>query len=137
MTNSVTSFLTLENIKEKKGLLRSIDWLPWNGIECGDLVSRALFNNDFWISLDDYLRVLQPLIALLRMVVSDQKPCMSYISHRYQKAHREIKDHLGNDISLLTPITEILEKRWDKNYQMPLFGAGVFLNPKVYYEGRK
>jgi hypothetical protein len=97
----------------------------------------AILSTDFWKILEDCLRASQPLVVLMRLVDSDEKPVMGHIAHAFFMVKKAIQENFGNKESAYKPILDIIKRRWTLHFDdRPLIGAGAFLNPKVYYYER-
>lgn len=67
-----------------------------------------------------------------------QKENLSWVVYMgFKMAKEGVKKNFNNVERDYKPIWEIMERRWDKHFQSPLFKAGAFLNPKSFYELRR
>ena len=94
VTRFATTFLTLKSLKEHRENLKKIDWLPWANVTCGTEVQKIIWNNTFWLNLFECLAVLEPLVRMLRVVDTDDRPCMGTILNDCNKARQKTHDLL-------------------------------------------
>jgi len=87
--------------------------------------------NVFWNAVEDYLRASAPLLIVLRAADSDEKPAMPEVAALMTEAKEQIKKSFGtqNKKGLLKKILDIIERRWLKQMDHPLYGAALYLNP--------
>ena len=103
-TRFATSYLTLGCLNENKGSLIRM----FTSNECqssqlvktrdGGLVENLIFDKEFWKSILNCLRGALPLIKVLRMVDSDEKPAMEFIYEEMDIAKEKIQS-LFNGVS--------------------------------------
>jgi len=89
------------------------------------------------MTVEDCLKASEPLLVVLRLVDSDSKPNLSSLAAAFLKAKEAIMTNFKNIERDYMPIFKILETRWSKHFQSPLFKATGFLNPVVYYKLRR
>ncbi|XP_058765420.1 uncharacterized protein LOC131638905 [Vicia villosa] len=77
------------------------------------LVENIVTNKDFWKNLVIFLKGAFPLVKVLRMVDSGEKPAMGYI---YEA------------------MDQIIDNRWDKQLHRPFHATGYYLNPMLHYK---
>ncbi|XP_057739720.1 uncharacterized protein LOC130956740 [Arachis stenosperma] len=116
VTRFATSFLSLERLYEEKGNLRrmftSDEWVrnklsrKANGREATKIVIRP----SFWNHVKYTLKIMGPLVRVLRLVDGEKKPSMGYIYEAIEKA------------------------KWTCQLHRPLHAASHFLNPELFYD---
>lgn len=106
---------------------------PWQKEEQGIIVSKAILSTKFWDALEDCLRASQPILRVLRLVDSDEKPTMGYVHAGLGRAMLAIGENFGPHKEDCQAVIDLLKRRMELHFQHPLFGAGAFLNPHVYY----
>jgi hypothetical protein len=116
-----------------KGLFISEEW---NGNKLaktvvGSEVHATMLSVEFWNKIENYLRASAPLLIVLRVVDGDEKPTMPEVAALMKHAKDKIKLSFGIDSkkTLLKKIIDIIEKRWEKQMNHPLYGAALYLNP--------
>ncbi|GJZ07223.1 putative transcription factor/ chromatin remodeling BED-type(Zn) family protein [Tanacetum coccineum] len=86
VTRFATSFLTLQSLMEKKEKLRlmftSDEWTQskWAKTKNEKLAYSIVMSPSFWNGVNLCLKVISPLIKVLRLVDGDQKPSMGFLS---------------------------------------------------------
>jgi len=136
-TRFATSFLTLKSLHKHKDALKALfhseEWSK-NKLaktNAGDNVHSIVFSVEFWNSVKDCLRASAPLLIVLRVVDGDEKPAMTEVTSLMNHAKEKIKLSFDVDSKklLLKKILEIIDKRWVKQMDHPLYGAALYLNP--------
>jgi len=83
------------------------------------------------------LKVIVPLVHVLRLVDGGRKAAMGYINEAMEKAKKTIMKSFNNNESKYKDIFIIIDNRWTCQLHRPLHAAGYFLNPKFYYSNPK
>ncbi|XP_058726517.1 uncharacterized protein LOC131597875 [Vicia villosa] len=128
------SYLCLGCLNDKKGeLYRMFTSKKWKDSKFaktndGKLVENIVTNRDFWKNLVICLKGAFPLLKILRMVDSDEKPAMGYIYETMDQAKEQIQTSYNNKKK------KIIDHRWDKQLHRPLHAAGYCLNPMLHYK---
>ncbi|XP_061351356.1 uncharacterized protein LOC133296400 [Gastrolobium bilobum] len=94
----------------------------------------VLADKRFWKSIHYCLKILSPLLKVLRLVDSDSKPAMGYIYEAMDRAKEEIAKSFNHEEKRYKDVREIIDKRWDLQLHRPLHAAAYFLNPKFHYD---
>ncbi|RLN13241.1 hypothetical protein C2845_PM09G18680 [Panicum miliaceum] len=144
-TRFATTFLTLQSLYKHKDALRFLFTSEeWTGCklaktEAEKKVYDILLSREFWNSVEDCLRASLPLIIALRVVDGDERPAMPEVDALMNHANEKIKASFSteNKRSLLNKIIQIIESRWDRQMDTPLYGAALFLNPGKFYTIQK
>ncbi|XP_050222802.1 uncharacterized protein LOC126672894 [Mercurialis annua] len=140
VTRFATTFITLQNLHEHKNDLQA---LMTNRVytdhklsrsDKGKVVSSLILNNKFWDDCLIMVKIAGPLIRLLRLVDSDEKPSLGYVYEGMRRARKAIKHMFKKKKSLYAPYIKILDERWDKHLRKKLHVAAYFLNPAFIYE---
>ncbi|XP_068503640.1 uncharacterized protein [Phaseolus vulgaris] len=138
-TRFATSYLTLGCLNEnKKSLIRMFTSKEWQSSRCvktrdGRLVENLVLNKGFWSNILNCLRGALPLIKVLCMVDSDEKPAMGFIYEEMDLAKEKIQSLFNGVSKSYTPLWEIIDQRWDNQLHRPLHAAGHYLNPILHY----
>ena len=139
-TRFATVFLTLKNIYEHKIDLQAlvVD-SHFTGHKLarsanGKAVSATVLDNKFWESCYTICKLVGPLIRLLRIVDSDEKPSLGYVYEGMQRAKNAIKEMFRNRKTAYQPYTEIIKSRWDNHLKRSLHATTYFLNPAFFYD---
>ncbi|KAF8379081.1 hypothetical protein HHK36_028509 [Tetracentron sinense] len=141
VTQFATCFLTLKSVyQQKTGLITmfgSEDWQrsPYakrpDGVHVRDIV---LANSEFWPAIKYCIKSTVPLVKVLKLVDSDERPAMGYIYEAMDWAKETIAANLGGTKRKYKPIWDIIDRRWDLQMPRPLHAAGYYLNPRFHYD---
>ncbi|KAL5187367.1 Serine hydroxymethyltransferase 7 [Glycine soja] len=101
-----------------------------------ELVRQAVtrFATSFWNSVVYTLKVMAPLVKVLRLVDGERKPAMGYIYEAMDKAKETIIKSFNNNESKYKDVFAIIDKRWNCQLHRPLHAAAHFLNPEFFYD---
>ena len=94
----------------------------------------VVLDSRFWNDVEVVVRLVQPLITLLRIVDGDDRPSLPYVYDGMFRAKRAIKSIFMNKRSLYKPYTRIIKQRWDKHLRQKLHDAAYVLNPSFFYD---
>ena len=102
-------------------------------------VTDIVLSKEFWNSIEDCLRASAPLLIVLRVVNGDERPAMPEVAALMAHAKEKIKLSFAtqNKQRLLKKIMNIIEGRWVKQMDHPLYGAALFLNPGKFFAIQK
>ncbi|XP_057755663.1 uncharacterized protein LOC130974835 [Arachis stenosperma] len=87
-----------------------------------------------WKNIVICLKAAAPLITVLRLVDSDEKPAMGFIFEGMRKSKETIKTNFGCVKKSYEPIWKIIDGRWESQLHRPLHAAAYYLNPHYHYE---
>ena len=90
------------------------------GLDVHDIV----LSTQFWNSVEDCLRASAPLLIVLRVVDGDEKPAMPEVQALMDQAKERISQSFAiqSKKPLLKKIMAIIERRWVKQMDHPLYG---------------
>ncbi|KAI5389362.1 hypothetical protein KIW84_074856 [Lathyrus oleraceus] len=88
----------------------------------------------FWSDVVYTLKVIAPLVDVIRMVDNERKPAMGYIYAAMGVAKESIEKAFNSNSSKYKAVFDIIDKRWECQLHHPLHSAGYYLNPEYYYE---
>ncbi|XP_028800415.1 uncharacterized protein LOC114755716 [Neltuma alba] len=80
------------------------------------------------------VKIVSPLIKLLRIVDSDEKPSLPYVHEGMRRAKVAIKEMFKRNKELYKPYTSIIQARWDRHLKTNLHAASYLLNPAITYD---
>ncbi|PKI72347.1 hypothetical protein CRG98_007217 [Punica granatum] len=133
-----TNFMTLKRMVDHKHNLQSMvtsqEWMdcPYSknpaGLEMLDYVS----SQSFWASCILITNLTSPLLQLMRIVGGEKKAAMGYVHAAMYRAKEAIKKELMKREEYMI-YWDIIDRRWDRHWHLPLHSAGFFLNPKFFY----
>ncbi|XP_020203627.1 uncharacterized protein LOC109789148 [Cajanus cajan] len=140
VTRFATSFLSLERIHQEKSNLRKMFVSDeWNSNKLskeakGREACKTVLMPSFWRNVVYILKVMAPLVKVLRLVDGEKKPAMGYIYEAMDKAKEAIMKSFNNNETKYKAVFEIVDRRCDVQLHRPLHAAGHFLNPEMYYD---
>ncbi|XP_057763547.1 uncharacterized protein LOC130983969 [Arachis stenosperma] len=100
----------------------------------GIRVQNMALDSRLWKNIVICLKAAAPLITVLRLVDSDEKPAMCFIFEGMRSAKETIKTNFGCVKKSYKPIWEIIDGRWKSQLHRPLHAAAYYLNPHYHYE---
>ncbi|XP_028797413.1 uncharacterized protein LOC114752881 [Neltuma alba] len=138
-TRFATTFITLHSIYMHKNDLQAlvvdkhfVDH-KLSRTEAGKNFSAIILDNRFWNDCYQVVKIVSPLIKLLRIVDSDEKPSLPYVYEGMRRAKMAIKEMFKKNKDLYKPYTTIIQTRWDKHLKTNLHAASYLLNPAITY----
>ncbi|XP_027177656.1 uncharacterized protein LOC113776795 [Coffea eugenioides] len=140
VTRFATSYLTMRRLSELKGNLFNFFCSDKKKTSMyarrnkGKKIESIIFDNQqFWPNVELCLKIASPLIKVLRMVDSDEKPAMGFLYKAIDQAKEEIKQNVNNIRKRYESAFAIIDKRWEDQLSHPLHAAGYYLNPQFQY----
>lgn len=139
VTRFATTFLTLQSLLEKKQKLRfmfvSDEWESCKDSNYvkGQSAYYTFVSPAFWNGLSRVVKVLEPLVKVLRMVEGEKKPSMGFVYGELVEAKRCIKAATNNLEKYYQPIFEIIDEKIKGRLDSPLHLAAYVLNPFYFY----
>ncbi|GAV68882.1 LOW QUALITY PROTEIN: DUF659 domain-containing protein, partial [Cephalotus follicularis] len=140
MTRFATSFITLKSIYDHKPDLQALVTSKHytnhklSRTSKGKSFSSTILDNKFWDDCFD-IKVVAPIIRLLRIVDSDEKPSLGYVYESMFRAKMAIKNLFNNKKKKwYKPYTNLLKLRWDRHLRKNLHAIAYFLNPVFMYD---
>ncbi|CAN0860828.1 hypothetical protein LINGRAHAP2_LOCUS8051 [Linum grandiflorum] len=138
-TRFATHFITLNSVYEHKLDLQSLVVSEFfNSDEAGKSkkgqnVSAIILDAHFWYECLEVVKVATPVINLLRIVDSDERPTLGYVYEGMRKVIQGIKA-IYNDIeAMYKPYIDIMNKEWNKHFRGDLHVAAYYFNPALRY----
>ncbi|KAK5845860.1 hypothetical protein PVK06_002097 [Gossypium arboreum] len=130
LTRFATHFIQLEEItRQKQGLREMFNSKEFKESKWGQQKSRPAYEaKKIWKKTNDLIKVYEPLVKVLRLVDSDEKPTMGFIYEAVDRAKRAIQQ----DCRYFTEYEKIIDNRWNFMHS-DLHSAGYFLNPQFQF----
>jgi hypothetical protein len=99
--------------------------------KAGEDVHDTVLSTQFWNSVEDCLKASTPLLIVLGVVDGDERPAMPEVQALMNHAKESIKKSfdIQSKKVVLKKIMDIIEGRWLKQMDHPLYGAALYLNP--------
>ncbi|XP_031372533.1 uncharacterized protein LOC116187749 [Punica granatum] len=139
VTRFATAYLTLGCLFDNRNALRTMfASKQWKGsrfakLEDGKYAKRVIMDTRFWSNVNTCLKAAYPLIKVLRMVDSDEKPAMGFIYNEMEKAKQKIKTNFKDDRKSYDPIWKVIDERWEVQLHRPLHAAAYYLNLQLHF----
>lgn len=137
---SVMAYLTLGNIISQKQNLQemvaSSNWgnSLWASTIHGKMIVNQIINNlSFWKGAKVLLAATAPLIRAVCPINGKSFLTVGYIYQSLMQAKEETKVQMGNKASCYMPFWSIIDETWDIYLHRPLYSAGYYLNPCIFY----
>jgi hypothetical protein len=137
-TRFATTFLTLKCLYKHNDALKALFvseiWIE-NKLaktKAGEDVHDTVLSTQFWNSVEDCLKASTPLLIVLRVVDGDERPAMPEVQALMNHAKESIKKSfdIQSKKDVLKKTMYIIEGRWLKQMDHPLYGAALYLNPR-------
>ncbi|XP_061369965.1 uncharacterized protein LOC133312734 [Gastrolobium bilobum] len=142
-TRFATNFIALQSILAQKDALRAMvtsrEWTLsayYKDIKAKRFVEQVL-DSRFWKECVDIVKVTEPLVRLLRLVDSEEKPSMGYLYQAFYKAREEMIKRFQRKKRMVEPYLRILDSRWDSQLRKYLHAAGYWLNPGCHFNSEE
>ncbi|XP_019166878.1 PREDICTED: uncharacterized protein LOC109162646 [Ipomoea nil] len=139
-TRFATAFLTLQSLYKHKNALRALfvsdDWVrsKLSNTEAGKKVCEIVLSYRFWTAVEDCLRASHPILIVLRIVDADSTLAMPELTMAMLAAKKKLNESFASKPRLLGKLMAIVERRWDDQMGVDLYGAALFLNPSKYFD---
>lgn len=138
-TKFASDFLTLKTIVSLRDplshMFTSNAWTSssFSKQRAGSEVAEIMVDSHFWSLCDKILKVTKPLLSVLQLTDSEERPCMGYIYDAMEKAKRSIVSAFDNKESQYMPYLKVIDPIWLEEFHSPLHAAGYYLNPSIFY----
>ena len=139
-TRFATNFIALQSILAQKDALRAmVTCREWSiSAYAKDNKAKkfveAVLDFGFWKQCATIVKVTEPLIRLLRMVDSEDKPAMGFLYAAFHKAREEMIKRFQRRKQVIEPYLAIIDKRWDKQLNKNIHAAGFWFNPSYQFD---
>ncbi|CAL9072335.1 unnamed protein product [Musa textilis] len=139
VTRFVTSFLTLQSVHRLKHNLRNMfaseKWVTtkWAKEIKDKRATDIILMPSFWNHVVYILKVIGPLVQVIRLVDNENKPTMKYIYEAMDKANEIIKRSFNKNEEKYEKNFTIIDEKWNCQLHCPLHAAGYYLNPEFFY----
>ncbi|XP_031250759.1 uncharacterized protein LOC116108655 [Pistacia vera] len=93
-----------------------------------------VLDNQFWDDIGIVSKVVSPLMRMLRIVDSNERPSIGYVYDSMYRTRTRIKKLFKNKKNLYKPYTTIIKMRWDRMLRHDIHVATYYLNPAFKYD---
>lgn len=87
----------------------------------------------FWKECATIVQLTEPLVRVLRIVDSDERPAMGYLYAAIHTTRQELLTRFARREKIVDPYLRIIDSRWDSQLHKNLHVAGFWLNPCYQY----
>ncbi|XP_028059457.1 uncharacterized protein LOC114263158 [Camellia sinensis] len=94
------------------------------------IILDSKFSNDCLI----IVKIVEPLMRLLRIVDGDKKPSMGYVYEGMYRERIAIKNVFMKKKRLYKPYTSIIKDHWDRTLRKNIHAVAYWLNPTFQYD---
>ena len=137
-TRFATTFIALKSLFDHKddlqAMVTSQEFKKFLKKEKIKEVKQIVLDERFWNNCMIVVRIGSPLIRLLRICDSDEKPAMGYVYEGMYRVRKGIKELFKKKKTLYQPYIDIINARWDKLLRKSLHAAAYWLNPAFQYD---
>ena len=94
----------------------------------GKRVERILAKQEFWDNIFLACQIFAPLVDVVRLVDTEEKPCMGYIYDAMERAKDQIKKNLTNTPHerLIMKVWSMIQARWSDPLHHPLHAGIIY-----------
>ncbi|XP_019425097.1 PREDICTED: uncharacterized protein LOC109333975 [Lupinus angustifolius] len=92
-----------------------------------------VLDSNFWKQCADIVKLTEPLVRMLRIVDSEDKPAMGFLYQAIFKARHEMERRFQRNKTKVKPYLDIMDCRWDLQLKRNLQAAGYWLNPHCFF----
>lgn len=96
-------------------------------------MSIVLGDKKLWPGVKYTVNVTAPLVKVLRLCDSDDRPSIGYIYEAMDQAKEKIAKNLGGVTRRYEKVWKAIDERWDKQLHTRLHAAAYFLNPRFHF----
>ncbi|XP_052726181.1 uncharacterized protein LOC108332656 [Vigna angularis] len=138
VTNNAANFRAERVVDAKEGKIASLltmfsskEWKTnkFGTSQEGRKVEHVVLDSQFWKNVSTCLKVVAPLMVVLRLVDSDVKLAMGFIYEEMDCAKEKIMSNFNNIKKSYEEVWRIIDARWNNQLHRPLHAAAYFLNP--------
>ena len=118
-TRFCTSYLTRNSIYKQKHNLRAMftsnEWIhsKWAKEANVKRVVETILMPSFWNTIVYILKIMDPLVQVLRLVDNERKPAMGYIYETMDRAKEVIIKAFNENEERYSNIFKIIDERWE------------------------
>ncbi|KAL6559543.1 hypothetical protein OROGR_004660 [Orobanche gracilis] len=133
-----TNFIALKSLYEHRADLEALVLCPEYRVSCnnerGRKVRECVLNSRFWSNCNVIVKLMEPLMKLLRICDTDVKPSIGYVYETLERAIRATKELFKGNQEKYKPFVDSIQGRFDNMLRLDLHGAAYWLNPTFQYD---
>ena len=93
-----------------------------------------MLDQKFWKDCAIICQISKPIVRVLRIVDSDERPAMGYLFGAFHASREEIVKRFQRKKELVKPFLKYIDARWDRHFDKNLHAAGFWFNPNNQYD---
>ncbi|KAL2951693.1 hypothetical protein AAZX31_19G067500 [Glycine max] len=142
-TRFATYFIALKNIFAQKDAWRAMvtsrDWTDSTFVKDSKAKKfvEKILDSIFWKQCADIVKLTKPLVRVLHIVDSEDKPAMGFLYQAMHKAREEMVRRFQRNKRKVEPYLEVLDRRWDSQLRKDLHAIGYLLNPACRFNAKE
>ncbi|XP_010436496.1 PREDICTED: uncharacterized protein LOC104720259 [Camelina sativa] len=139
-TRFATNFIALQSLHQHKEDLQALVTSTDHELKQLFKTSKAkeakliILDERMWNDCLIIVKIMTPIIRLLRICDADEKPSLPYVYEGMYRARLGIKQVFQGKRPLYKPYTNIIDRRWDRMLRHDLHAAAYYLNPAFIYD---
>ncbi|XP_065863916.1 uncharacterized protein [Euphorbia lathyris] len=141
-TRFATTFIALKSLHDHKNDLQALvisdeisdEFKQYLKMPKAKDVKQIVLDERFWTNSFMFVKVMTPMMRLLRICDSDEKAALGYVYEGMYSARNGIKELFKRKKHLYKPYTSIIKKWWDRMLSRNLHAAAYWLNPTFQYD---
>ncbi|XP_065871368.1 uncharacterized protein [Euphorbia lathyris] len=137
-TRFATTFIALKSLHDHnhdlQALVVSDEFRQYLKMPKAKDVKQIVLDERFWTNSLMFVKVMTPMMRLLRICDSDEKAALGYVYEGMYRARNGIKELFKRKKYLYKPYTSIIKNRWDRMLRQNLHAAAYWLNPAFQYD---
>nr|XP_043633301.1 uncharacterized protein LOC122604472 [Erigeron canadensis] len=133
-----SSFIALNSLHEHKLDLQAL-------VTCKDFekalklakareVKLIVLDESFWKNCSMVMKIMTPVLRLLRICDSNEKPSLGFVYEGMDRVIKDIKEVFENKEDLYMRYTTIINSRWDNMLRKSLHSAAYWLNSMFQFD---
>ena len=133
-----TSFIALKSLCDHKdhlqALVTSSGFKRFLKVAKAQEVKQVVMDEQFWNDCLIISKIMGPIMRLLRICASDDKPSLGFVYEGMWRVIKGVKELFKNKERLYGKYVGIIESRWDRMLRKNLHAAAFYLNPAYQYD---
>ncbi|XP_031261741.1 uncharacterized protein LOC116119942 [Pistacia vera] len=131
-THFATTFIALSSLHQHKHYLqskvtdRNFAESQYAKTNKGKAFISIVLDNRFWDDIGIISKVVSPLIRMLRIVDSDERPSIGYVYDGMYRTRMGIKKLFKSKKKLYKPYTTIIKMHWDRMLRRDIHAAAYY-----------
>ncbi|KAJ1272699.1 hypothetical protein BS78_06G222800 [Paspalum vaginatum] len=138
-TRFATNFVALQSIyKHKADLHAMVISNEWTSCAYykearAKKFTKSVLDQSFWKDCAIVCQLSEPIVRVLRIVDSDERPAMGYLFAAFHASREEIVKRFQRKKEFVKPFLSYIDARWDRHFDKNLHAAGFWFNPNNQY----